>query len=57
MKNLGMMSWLNYLFLSREVRWKWYGELEEKGGRKGREVLGGRDWEERKEGRAEGQKG
>lgn len=43
MKNLGMMSWLNYLFLSREVRCKWYGELELKGGR-----------EEGRKGRAEG---
>lgn len=49
MKKMKMMSWLNYLFLSREVRWKWYGGLEEKGGRKGREVLGGKE-EERAEG-------
>lgn len=38
MRNLGMMDWLNYLFLSREVRWKWYGGLElelEEGGREG----------------------
>lgn len=41
-----MMSWLNYLFLSREVRWKWYGGLEEKGGTR-RE--GGRDWEGKEE--------
>lgn len=43
-----MMDWLNYLFLSREVRWKWYGELEEKGGRVG---VGG---EGRKGGKEEG---
>lgn len=47
MKNLKKMSWLNYLFLSRGVRWKWYGGLEEGG----REVLEGK--EERKGRRAD----
>lgn len=41
MKNLRMMSWLKYLFLSREVRWKWYRELEKGGTR--REVLEGKE--------------